>query len=344
MDSQSTYDDLPWELIVSALQGHLSPDEDLRFRQWLALSADNRQKYDRLQQLWTEGMADYVFYRAADEAKAWEALRGRLGDRIPMQEPATIAGAPGKRVQMIRQWVAVAAVFLGTIGAGWWYLSGRNAPVLYETALNEQKKISLPDGSTVVIHPQTRIRVAHDYNKAGRTVILTAGEAHFEVSHQAQQPFIVDMDAVSVKDIGTGFTVQKTKDSIKVMVSGGKVAFIKKGTGEYHELAAGSSLIFYVTEHRFGDMKATVPVDSGAGSLRFDNAPLSEVIAALQVASGKKISLTDPALGQKRLTVHLDGESFDNALKIICASLNLEYAEKNGVYILKSRNSVTSPM
>ena len=327
MDSQPTYDDFPWDLIVSALQGTLTPDEDLPFRQWLAFSRDNQEKYDQLQKIWKDGLADYVFYREADEVKAWEALQRKTG-------------LFQRRID-IRRWVAVAAVFLLAVGAGWWYLSGKNAPIGYETALNEHKKVSLPDGSTIVIDPQTHIEVARDYNKAGRTVILTSGAAYFEVSHQEQLPFMVDMDAVSVKDIGTNFTVEKTKDSIKVMVSGGKVAFIKKETGESRELSAGSSLIYYIPEHRFGEIKVTAPADSSIGSLRFDNSPLSDVIAVLQKVSGKRIILEDTVIAQKRLTLHLDGESFDNDLKIICASLNLEYRAINGGYILKNKDTVT---
>ena len=125
------------------------------------------------------------------------------------------------------------------------------------------------------------------------------------------------------------------------MVSAGKVAFVKKETGESREISAGSSLCFYSTQHRFGEIKATEPANNGADSLRFDNSPLSDVITALQRLSGKKILLSDTATAQKRLTVHLDRESFDNNLKIICASLNLEYVEKNGIYILKSRDTTT---
>jgi transmembrane sensor len=333
MDSQPTYDNLPWDMIVSALQGALSPEEDLQFREWLALSPDNQQKYHQLQQIWKDKMADYIIYREADEAKAWEALQQSLGASGP-PHPSV-----GRRIPMIRRWIAVAAVFLLAVGAGWWYLSRMNAPILYETAL-EQKKISLPDGSIVLINPQTRIRVSREYNKAGRTVILAAGEAHFDVSHQPQLPFIVDLDVASIKDIGTDFTVQRSKDSIMVTVTGGKVAFIKKETGESRELSAGSSLTYYIPDHRFGDTKTTDLAMTGASHTRFENTPLSDVIAALQKISGRQISLDDVLLGQKRLTVDLEGETFDNAIKIICTSLNLEYTEKNGLYILKNKDSL----
>jgi transmembrane sensor len=149
------------------------------------------------------------------------------------------------------------------------------------------------------------------------------------------------MDAVSVKDIGTSFTVEKTMDSIKVTVSEGKIAFIKKENGASREISAGGAICLYTSERHSGEIRATDPAASSSDPLQFENAPLSEVITALQKLSGKKILLSDTLMAQKRLTVRLGGESFDDALKIICASLNLESTGKNGEYILKARDTAT---
>jgi transmembrane sensor len=321
MDSQPTYDNLPWDMIVSALQGTLSPGEEVEFLKWLALSEENQRHYEQLQRIWKDTLADYKVYRAADEVKALEALHARIDNKGVI--PIFLA----KGTPMTRRRMAAAAVLILSIGASWWYLSGKKGGVGYETDSNEQKSISLMDGSTVDLNPQTRIQLVPGYNKAARTIVLISGEAHFDVSHQVQLPFTVDMDVASVKDIGTDFTIKRTNDSIRVTVSAGRVAFIQKRTGEVRELSAGNSLAFYTRQDRFGNMQ----------SLNFSNSPLSEVIAALQKASEKTISLTDTALGQKRLTVDLNGIAFDDALKIICASLNLEYSEKNGQYILRKK-------
>jgi transmembrane sensor len=64
---------------------------------------------------------------------------------------------------------------------------------------------------------------------------------------------------------------------------------------------------------------------------------LSDVIAAVQAHFGKKIGLADRTLGNRRLTVHLGGESFDDAVKVICASQNLESQVDSTGYILKNR-------
>jgi len=343
MDTKPSHNDLPWELLVQALQGELSPDENQRFREWLALSEENRMQYEQLQRIWKDGMGDYVFYREANEAKGWEALRESMGERDVFQggmgegksgeeermdegEERVRVGDEHGRVVMFRRWMAAAAVLLLAVGAGWWYLAGRGADMQYETAAGEQRTISLADGSRVVLNGQARIRIGKDYDKTDRTVTLASGVAFFEVAHQAQRPFTVDAGVISIKDIGTSFTVARTKDSIKVMVSEGKIAFIEKETGASREMTAGDSICFYIAERRVRELRT-----------RFDNAPLPAVIAALQRMSGKRIVLADAALAEKKLTVHLAGESFEDALKTVCASLNLEYKVVNEEYILYPR-------
>ena len=337
MDSLPSYDNLPWDMILSALQGTLSPDEELQFRQWLAISADNQQQYDQLQRIWEDRLADYMVYQEADGIKALAALRQRISNRSVSATYIT------KGTLVMRRWAAAAAVLLLAAGAGWWYLSGKSASVGYETAYNEQKSVSLPDGTTMDLTPQTHIEVVPGYNKTTRTIILGGGEAHFDVSHQERLPFIVDMDVATVKDIGTAFTIQRTKDSIKVTVSAGRVAFNQKKDGQSREVSAGNSLVFYIRENRFGVIQTTDTSSSDARVLQFNNSPLSDVIAVLQKVNGKKISLSDTALGQKRLTVDLNGVAFINAIKIICVSLNLEYVEKNGEFMLKNSESRTHP-
>ena len=343
MDPLHQYDDIPWELIEPALQDRLSPGEALRFREWLAASEDNRQTYARLRKLWKEGLPDYVVWQEADESKAWESVKERIEGQkgaggLQSVGPQQSSGAQQTsgaqevlrpdfrkaRTRMIR--MAAAAIVLLAIGATWWYQTRMNHPYTYVTADKEQRKIALPDGSTVIIDPNTLLRIAADYNnKGGRTVSLAAGQASFEVSHRAQMPFRVDMDAVSVRDIGTSFTVHRTKEKIEVSVTSGRVAFIIKESGESREISAGGSLVYYVPEKRFG------------GSGRFIDSPLEDVIAALERSSGKKITLGDSIPGQKRLTIDIGGESVENSLKIICASLDLEYVENNGGFILKKK-------
>jgi transmembrane sensor len=366
MEPQSPYNDLPWDLIVSALRGELSPEEELSFQQWLAFSADNRSVYERLQELWKEGVTDYAFYLQANADGAWKELESKMGANTgrSFQEGGTRSGvqgdgvrpdrleggeraeeeeaeiearvdeineeaARGKKRILMMKWAAVAAVVLLLIGGEWWYVARKGQQ--YATAESEVKEVSLPDGSTVGMGEQTQIRVEPGYNKTDRKLVLISGTAMFKVAHVVDRPFVVDMGDVSVKDIGTWFTVVRTADSIKVLVWEGKVAFVNHKTGETRELTEGREESFYVAADRFGE------VGVRRHRLSFDDQPLGAVAAGLEKEYGREVRLSDTALAQKKLTFHLEGETLEEAIKIVCASLNLEYRIENGVYILKNK-------
>lgn len=327
LPSYNTPDDLPWPLIVSALQGELSPEEDVRFRGWLAASDMNQEKYERLSHIWREEMKDYGLYTQADESDAWQDLQERLSRNS--LAPVIDGGFKARKPVSTRWTIAAALILLAGVAVLWKSFS-KSAVLKYETVSGEQKRISLPDGSTVTLGPQTSLRVKNGYNSKGRTVILGSGEATFEVLHQEQQVFSVEMDEATVRDIGTSFTIRKTKDSINVVVSSGKVGFTQKATGETRELSAGSSLSFYTMPGHNGEIRTSV-------SLRFDDAPLSSILQTLEKHYGKHIILTDTTAAHKKLTLHLDGESLADALKIICASIDLDYTSDKSGYILKKR-------
>ena len=325
MDSQSSYQELPWSLIVLALQGELSPEETVLFGEWLAASSANREKYARLQEIWKEGMTGYMNYRSADEQQAWQALH----EKLPAGGKSKII--PAHRGSAFPQFAIAASLILVTLGMAYWYISKSDKEIQYTTSSGEQRTIALPDGSTLVLQPDTRLRVSGSYDKKTRTIAMISGTASFVVAHEQQRPFIVEMDDANIKDIGTSFTITRAPDSISVMVSEGKIAFSEKATGETRELAAGTGIVLYTKDQRRGQLK-TLAADNAAartdsaGSLRFDNATLSTVITALEQKFSRKILLQDTALAQKRLTVHLDGESFNDAIKIVCASLNRVYS------------------
>jgi len=317
-------DEIPWDLISAALEGNLTGEEEARWQQWLSSSQDNLKKYEQLRGLWKKGLPDYEFFQQVDIKAAKSSLQERIQrkDDISMHAPFKIS---------MRQWMAAAAVMALVAGVGWWYFTGKVAVTSYATTDNERKQVALPDGSQVSLGPATEIQVPRDFNKASRTVVLTRGEASFDVKHQVQTPFVVSVEAASVKDIGTSFTVQKAGDSVQVVVITGKVAFIKNETGEERELSGGMSLSFHTRDKQFGEIIHTTKPggDDGLG------VPLGDIIGIMGKKYGKQIRLEDSSLAKKRLTIYLEQESFDNAMQIICASLNLQYSIQGNTYVLK---------
>jgi transmembrane sensor len=342
MDSFSEYDNTPWDLITSSFQEILSGEESRQLEEWLSLHPGNREKYEQLRKVWEEGLSDYRLYHQADAQADWRALQDRMAPGIT--RPSGISRPrKGKVLSIVFQkkatrWAGAAILILLAILIGDRYFSGRSTTITYETAMGELKKISLPDGSFVTLKGGAKLRMDRAFGKTSRTLALEKGEAFFEVSHQPSYPFTVNMESSSVQDIGTRFTIQNIKGSVWVSVLSGRVAFISKVTKEERQLSEGMALSFNARESSFGEVTFTGLInDSSRNLLKFDNVSLSEVVTILQRMTGKKIILNDTALEEKRLTARLDGESFDNAIKIICTSLDLDYMEDKDICILKKK-------
>ncbi len=95
----------------------------------------------------------------------------------------------------------------------------------YETAIGEQSKVNLPDGSVITLNTATRILV--NYSEKQREIILERGEGYFEVAKDQQRPFKVHADKNLVQAIGTAFNVDYSNTrQLEVTVTEGQVKLV----------------------------------------------------------------------------------------------------------------------
>ena len=83
------------------------------------------------------------------------------------------------------------------------------------------ERLALDDGSIVELNAGAKVDV--HFTPAERRVQLVRGEAHFTVAHNADRPFFVDTGKVSVRAVGTAFSVSLASTEVAVLVTEGKV-------------------------------------------------------------------------------------------------------------------------
>tara|TARA_R110000868_G_scaffold165328_6_gene398682 strand:+ start:260852 stop:261919 length:1068 start_codon:yes stop_codon:yes gene_type:complete len=113
----------------------------------------------------------------------------------------------------------------------------------YMTGTAQTRTITLEDGSSVTLAPESAITVT--YNADVRNVRLLDGEAFFEVSPNPERPFRVAAKGVNTTVLGTAFDVLRNDDGVDVSVEHGKVRvdYINDGLPLVAEtLGAGQSL------------------------------------------------------------------------------------------------------
>jgi len=183
----------------------------------------------------------------------------------------------------------------------------------FETGHGEQQTQRLADDS--LLHLNTDTVVTVQYSKTERLVLLTAGEADFEVAHESSRAFRVLTGSAEAVDLGTKFDVRLERDSTVVTVAEGRVAvrpssMTGRSTANSHELPrfvqVGADQQIRVT----GDEWPAAPTGANAQratawlhrQIMFEREPLERVAGEFNRYSGKPIEITTPALRSLKIS------------------------------------------
>lgn len=162
---------------------------------WLEQAIAHRIGYLRLRAAW----------RRADRLAALKAPRA--AKVAPYLQPR-IAIAAG----------LLTAVLCGGSYFAWLHLQNRN---VYTTGIGRMQTVRLADGSRMELNTDTHLHAA--VTDTERTVTLDAGEAYFDVVHDAKRPFVVYAGNRRITDLGTKFSVFRKGDDVQVVVTEGRV-------------------------------------------------------------------------------------------------------------------------
>jgi transmembrane sensor len=189
----------------------------------------------------------------------------------------------------------VLAIFVAAIGL-YFYMPRAER---YETALGEQRSVTLEDGSLVTLNTTSAIEVRFD--EAERRVALLTGEALFQVAHDATRPFKVSARDLTVRAVGTRFNVDLHAQAAKVVVAEGRV-----------EVSAGSALVpldageQLTLVPRQAPTVSRVNVAAATGWTRreliFENQPLGAIAAELNRYNRQVIDIQSEALRAEQVT------------------------------------------
>lgn len=94
-----------------------------------------------------------------------------------------------------------------------------------------RSKATLGDGSVVWLNSGSRLVYPSQFSGKTREVALY-GEAFFEISHNAEKPFIVKTSALDIQVLGTQFNVSAYTDNntIQTVLEEGSIAIRRKGS------------------------------------------------------------------------------------------------------------------
>ena len=209
---------------------------------------------------------------------------------------------------------AVGALSLGLLALWDFRPVGRVAAPAGVAALHlatrhgEQQTHRLADNS--VLHMNTDSAVTILFNQNERHVILSSGEADFEVAHEPKRVFRVSAGGAQVVAVGTNFNVRLVHDATVVTVVEGRVAIGPseplEGRGKSSEGIPPRFVLLSADQQLnvvAGEWPPTpIAVDPRRTTawlhreITFEREPLERVAAELNRYAQKPIEITTPAL------------------------------------------------
>jgi ferric-dicitrate binding protein FerR (iron transport regulator) len=275
-------------------------------------------------------------------AKIYHARRTR--ERILQRDPVSAFHKVTKRrnkkirLAVLKRITAVAAciALLLSAVANYYFLQERKSVpqfVTVQTNAGMRTCLNLPDGTEVHLNSSAKLTYPASFDAKERRVRLD-GEGYFNVAHEADRPFIVQVESkpVEVEVLGTEFNVQAyASDSLlKTTLVEGSVKFgVQNESGKWkHVVLKPSENVVYnaqANNFRVGRGNTEYDTEWRHGRLMFKDMPVPEVLMRLSHFYNVTFDVEDAVINSYVFTGTFDNRQLSQVLDYLCISSNIKY-------------------
>lgn len=314
------------DLLVKYLVGEATPAESMQVQDWIAAADENRVHYQQLKTIWDQSL-QIAATRNVDEDAAYARLQSRI--KSSPQNGAVV------RPMFTPKWASIAASIIVICTIGYFAFNYFNRVTI--VTLQSQNAVvtqTLPDGSVVTLNAMSKLAYPKNFKGSTRQVRLL-GEAFFKVTKDKTKPFIIRVNDVTVKVVGTFFNIKSREGKTEVVVQTGIVKVSKAQNsvtltpGEKTEVVKGSSNL----------LKQTISGNLYSyyvnKKLVCNQTPLADLVKALNQIYGADIVIANPKIEQLPITTVFKDQTLAQTLMVVEETFNISVERKNGRIILK---------
>lgn len=251
------------EKLNKYFRGDSSQAEKEEVQLWLEKEEKNRQEFMSLRTLYDVTL---------------ELLPENLDQQQPTQK---------KNRNIIFDWMKIAAAVVLTFMVSYYYVGGHSGEVEMQTLhvpAGQRAELTLADGTKVWLNALTTLTFPSQFTKSARKVYLD-GEAYFDVRHDDDKKFTVNVGKYNVNVLGTEFnvTAYSRKESFETSLIRGAVEIEPANGGQRLLLTPGNKACLK------GDELVVVPIpdyDSFLwkdGIISFRNERMEDILCKLEL-------------------------------------------------------------
>lgn len=226
--------------------------------------------------------------------------------------------------------------------SGGWMQNARNAqmdPGAWNTLMvpaGKSYSFQLADGSKVWMNSVSELRFPLLFTRSERIVELK-GEAFFKVAHHASQPFMVQVNGLTVKALGTEFNIKSYNgESTFISLVNGSVS-VENAKGEQIILSAGEAV--ELADRNSPLQKAAFDETTVLGWMQglyyFRNEKLQQIAIVAERWFDINVQLKDPSLAALHFSGAMDRNKPVNTLfNMLASSGDIRFKNENGKIVI----------
>lgn len=194
-------------------------------------------------------------------------------------------------------------------------------------------KIILSDGTLVWLKPGATLDYKNTFSSDRREVALT-GEALFEVSRDAEHPFVIHCGKYVASVLGTSFNIKALDSIVELTVLTGKVRVASATTNEAvvvgsreHVVFSESKGVVHRTNPKTEELKQVIA--NTQYDMHFEDTKMNEIVDRVEGKFDVNIELEDESIRNCMISADFTDQSLPVTLIMISEALGVEY-EING--------------
>lgn len=270
-------------------------------------------------------------------------------DRADQIFNSLIGQQAGRRVRIFSPWMGWAASFFILFAISIFLYrssdesgSGKNRTAANITALSGSvhKKIILPDGSSVILNDNSTLSYPQEFLGSSREVVLS-GEGYFDISHDADKPFIVHTGNVKTTVLGTAFNIKALAGRpVLVTVTRGKVS-VRENDRLLGILVPDQQISYAANSKKAEKLQvlAKEAISWQENDLFFEDVSMAEAADILSKKYNVEIQFENNLGKNCRFTAtFLKAQGLDEILKVITSFNGATYETSAGRILIRAKD------
>lgn len=322
------------ELLAKYMIGEATPAEMELVANWVKESEYNEKYFAHFKLIWetAQTLQRESSLNVDDSWAEFKQLTQKLEDRQVESTAGPLI------VPLPNRWLKIAAIWGCVIGlAGLFYIFQHPAKpeILTFQTTDTVKTDTLSDGSLITLNKNSLLTYPSKFSGNTRELSLLSGEAFFSIAHDRTKPFLVHINNVVVKVVGTSFNIRNDKQKAQILVETGIVEVIRAKV-----VIRLKPTEMVDIDYKSGAVKKGLSRDSfynyyRTKEFKADKTPLWRVAEVLNQIYGVNIQIPDQALANRTLTTTLRLGALDPVLELIASTFKVRIIHEPGQIIIK---------